>query len=190
MLKPANREITMRFRIPWLPFSIIGLWIIALLLSIHTAISNPVYQYQYQFTKPLHSSPSDSIQFIQADQRTIIQISHAFGIGSATISLKSGHWPRTIVLRFQYDQTRGFSMLENLEITTTRLQLYGNPIISEKLSFRLPDAAGIFPKGDVVAGEMNVWVEQRNRAMEVTLPAHLFTGSQTVKLAWIDAYRR
>jgi hypothetical protein len=188
MLKPANREMTVRFRMRWQPLGIIGLWIIALFLSIHTAIGSPVYQ--YQFIKPLHSSPSDSIQFIQADQRTIIQISHAFGIGSAMISLRSGHWPRTVVLRFQYDQTRGFSMLENLEITTTRLQLYGNPTISGKLPFRLSDAAGIFPKDDVVAGEMNVLVEKRNRAMEVTLPAHVFTGSQTVKLAWIDAYRR
>jgi hypothetical protein len=188
MLRLAKREMTLRLRRQWQLVSIIGLCFVVLSLWMQTAMGSPGYQ--YQFSKTTNSSPSDSIQFIQADQRTTIQITHAFGIGAATLSLKAGHWPRDILLRFQYDQTRGFSMLENLEITTTRFQLYGNPTTSGKLPFRLPDAAGLFPKGDVVAGEMNVLVENRNRAIEVTLPAHLFTGSRTVKLAWIDAYRR
>jgi hypothetical protein len=42
----------------------------------------------------------------------------------------------------------------------------------------------------VPAGELDVRVEKRGGAVEVTLPANLLTGSRKVTFEWIQAYLR
>jgi hypothetical protein len=48
------------------------------------------------------------------------------------------------------------------------------------------------PDGQIgpTAGKLNVKVESRDGALEVTLPAFLLTGSKQVGFSWIDAFRR
>jgi hypothetical protein len=158
-----------------------------LLSCVDIAAGNPTFQ--FKSTKHAHSKPTNSIMALKEDKQTIFLITDSFGIGSATILLTSGHWPKNVTLRFQHGKGRGFRRLEGFDLTTAYLQVRSGMHHSGKMPFYFPDANGMYETSESPAGEMNILVKERNGAMEVTLPANLFVGSKDVKIAWIDAYR-
>jgi hypothetical protein len=102
------------------------------------------------------------------------------------VLLTEGRWPRDVVLRMQYDKARGFAMLESFGLKTARLSVDGSQRASGAMEFYFLSPEG---KAEAPAGKVNVKVEARGGALEVTLPAHLLTGVKEVTFDWIDAFR-
>lgn len=76
----------------------------------------PAYEFKLQKTE-------DSIAVKTDDKRTVLVVASASGIGSATVALRSGQWPKHIGLRFEYPKGREFTLLEGFSITTSRLRV-------------------------------------------------------------------
>jgi hypothetical protein len=131
--------------------------------------------------------PQDSMEARKEEKRTGLVITSQSGIGEGGVLLTEGRWPRDIVLRFQYDKTRGFKMLESFTLTTNRIHVSGSQRTSGKMALYFLSPEG--KPGDV-AGQVNVTVAEKDGALELTLPAHLLTGAKEVRLKWIDAFRR
>jgi hypothetical protein len=129
-------------------------------------------------------------------ERTVFLVTSPRGIGQAGIKLKAGSWPEIVTLRFQYvnEEDKGFANLEQIWITTDRIHTEGSLKASGQFAFLFLDGRRQkpvqMPDDRRAAGVLRVRVEQRNGAVEVTLPAHLLTGSTQLDLSWIDAFRR
>jgi hypothetical protein len=160
---------------------------IFLLWYANIAVGDPTFQYKFKERVP--SKSTNSITALNSEERTVFLVTDPSGIGSATINLVSGCWPKKIALRLRYEKGRGFHRLEGFTITTAHLQARGGMQDSGKMGFYFLDAGGKHESDDAQAGEMNIVVEERNHAMEVTLPPNLLVGSKHVKIEWIDAYR-
>ena len=134
--------------------------------------------------------PEDSIAVKTDDKRTVFVVTSASGIGSATVALTAGQWPKHIALRFEYPKDRGFDLLEGFSMTTARLRIQGAARPGQsKMPFRLLDGQGKSDAGEAPAGELNAVVERNQGGLEIILPANLFIGSKEVKFGWIDFYR-
>jgi hypothetical protein len=95
--------------------------------------------------------------------RAVIEVDRRRGIGSASVSLVNGTWPRRVVVRFE-----GFTSLESFEARSIDAQ--GNVL------WRWPGGRPPY--------------ERFGDAIEVLLPqAALPAGATTIELSWIDAYR-
>ena len=147
----------------------------------HAAHAKTIYQFQLE-------KNVESISVVEENQRMVFVVHSSFGIGKARIILASGQWPKHIALRFLYRKDEGFKYLEQIEITTARLKVIGSEQTSGKMEFYLPDEDGKFASEP--AGTANIVTERSDKAMDVLLPAHLFTGSKEVSLYWIDAFRQ
>jgi hypothetical protein len=144
--------------------------------------------FEFKFRKP-----ADTITVSKEAKRTVFLITSADGIGNATITLKDGPWPEHVVLRFVHGKDKGFTSLEKLHLTTERLQIEGSKKLSGRFRFAFLDAKrtpmSIEQGKRESAGTLDIPVEVRDGAIEVVLPAHLFTGNREVRIDWIDAYR-
>jgi len=109
------------------------------------------------------------------------------GIGNGTITLKEGHWPKEVVLRFQHGKGQPFKGLEDFHLTTARFKVDGSQKKSKAMPFSLAGDDGKFADGP--AGTLNVVVEETKDGMEVRLPANLLAGASNVKVEWVDFYR-
>jgi hypothetical protein len=130
--------------------------------------------------------PGDSIEFRKEVKRTLFVITSKMGIGEGVVTLTEGRWPRDVVLRLQYDKERGFTMMEGFALRTQRIQITGSLRESGKMELTFLSSDG---KAEGAAGHVNVTVQSRSGALEVTLPAHLLAGAKDVSISWIDAYR-
>lgn len=142
-----------------------------------------------QLRKHALLKPTDSVVAFTEKEKLVILVTDAHGIGRATLSLVSGQWPAKTMLKFRYSPSHGFQSLENLVITTGRLQIQSSGSTAGKMLFYFADTQGRFHTRDVAAGELNVPINQHPEMLEVELPAYTLTGSRRVGIAWIDAYR-
>jgi hypothetical protein len=144
----------------------------------------PVYDFQL-------ANKEDTVVARQDGNRTVFLITSPGGIGRATISLKAGQWPKDVTFRFVYGEGKGFTNLEDFCLTADRLEVVGmggRQIGAKTMPvYRLDEAGKPSPQP---VGQLPVRVEERNGAVEVTLPADLLAGSGKVRLSWINAYRR
>jgi len=152
-----------------------------------TANDEPAYEYKLR-------KPADTILAIKEKTRTVFVVTSPSGIGDGSIKLKSGPWPENVTFRFVGSDGKAFSNLERIDLTTDRLRVEGNLKLSGKFRFCFLDAkktpAAIEPGKRESAGMLNVVVEKRADAFEVTLPACLLIGSTQVELSWVDEFRR
>jgi hypothetical protein len=154
--------------------------------------------------KPEAAGPSyefDTVQengVVAAEEkgRTVFVVTNPSGIGRAGLKLKAGPWPANVTLRFQRRGGKGggFTNLEHIEITTERIHCVGSLMLSGRFDFGFLDEKGRKP-GETLgpgwaAGRLRVRVEERDGAIEVTLPPRLLAGSSRLEVSWIDAYRR
>jgi multidrug efflux pump subunit AcrA (membrane-fusion protein) len=128
----------------------------------------------------------DAIDVVKEPKRTLLVVTSESGIGDATILLKAGQWPENVTIRFQHGKGKGFESLEEIRLTTERVQVEGSKKLSGKFGFSFLDAQR---KPAQAAGVLDVPVAVRDGAIEVTLPACLFIGSSEVRLKWVDAFR-
>lgn len=129
----------------------------------------------------------DSAEVRKEEKRTVLVMTSKSGIGEAAVTLAEGQWPRDVVLRFQYGKDAGFRNLEAFDLRTNRIQVSGSQRQSGNMELYFLSPGG---KAEAIAGRLNVKVEPRGGALEVTLPAHLLTGAKEVTFSWIDAFRR
>lgn len=160
---------------------------VILVTWVSVALGNPTFE--YKLAKHAHSKPTDGVVAIKEEKRTVFVETDSFGIGSATITLTAGEWPKQIAIRFQYEKGRGFGRLEGFTLTTAALQVRGGMHSSGKMDFYFPDDKGKYEAGQASAGQINVLVEERNGAIELTLPSDLLAQSKDVRMEWVDAYR-
>jgi hypothetical protein len=143
-----------------------------------------------------HAAKENSVVAAKDRGRTVFVVTNPFGIGRAGIKLKAGQWPSRVTLRFQRSGEKGggFTNLEHIEITTERVHCVGSLGASGRFDFGFLDDKGQKPREvlgpDWSAGRLRVRVEQRDGAIEVTLPPHLLAESSRLEVYWIDAYRR
>jgi hypothetical protein len=131
----------------------------------------------------------DAVQVQVEGQRAVFAVTSATGIGELSVRLKSGSWPRQVVLRLLRADGGEFSTLEGFRLTTERLQVRSSLGESNRMSFFLPDAEGKFDPKSPQAGTLQVIAGPQGKAMEVTPPANVCVGSREVSFGWIDAYR-
>jgi hypothetical protein len=140
---------------------------------------------KYQFM--LKKAAEDSVEVRTEKTRTVFVITSKSGIGEGIFTLSEGQWPRDVVLRFQSAKNNGFKNLESFHQDTNRLKVCGAQRQSGEMELHFTGPDG--KVGDV-AGKLNIKVETRDGALEVTLPAFLLTGSKQAGFSWIDAFRR
>lgn len=98
-------------------------------------------------------------------------VTSSAGIGHAEVQPARGVWPRQVQVQFQYAADRPFTELEGL-----RLQV-GNP--AHNAGDEVPP---LVPDGFVV------W--QRDGTLRVALPEGWLRDRQSLRIAWVDRYRR
>ena len=142
--------------------------------------SDPVYEFALK-------KGDDSITAARDGDKVVFTITGKSGIGNGTITLKEGHWPKEVVLRFQHGKGQPFKGLEDFHLTTARFKVDGSQKKSKAMPFSLAGDDGKFADGP--AGTLNVVVEETKDGMEVRLPANLLAGASNVKVEWVDFYR-
>ena len=145
--------------------------------------AEPPYQFECK-------KPKDTITVRKEKSRTVFRVtSKDHGIGGATMSLKRGQWPAQVTLRFE-----GFSNLEEFRLETDRITVSGSIKTSGHMLFAFVGADGdvpvVEPGAAAPAGELDVRVERRDGAVEVTLPVNLLVGSRKVTFDWVQAFLR
>jgi hypothetical protein len=123
--------------------------------------------------------------------RLIVLLGSETGIGGVTLAPKQGRWPAEVVFRLRYRSGRGFTNLEGLEIRTSRFEVEGSLRTSGEMRFVLADPQGNVPAPKRDAdGTLHIKAEVQKDFLEITLPRHMLTGTESVRFNWIDAYRR
>jgi hypothetical protein len=126
---------------------------------------------------------------VKDKERTVFVVTHPFGMGGAIIKLKGGEWPENVVLRFQ-----DFRSLENIRITTDRINTEGSHHRSGDFPFFFLDAKGQMPfevlDDKRATGRLRIVVEIRDGNTDVILPKHFLAGSGQIRVNWIDCYRK
>lgn len=161
--------------------------ILIILLMCIMVIMSEAKNSDYRF---LLEKPDDKITIVNAEKGTIFVVSSKSGIGSGSITLKSGKWSKYISFRFQYIDGKGFDNLEAFGLTTKSFQVRGSIKQSGNMPFYLPDNDGKFDQDTILAGYLNIKVEKNNGAVEIILPANLLNGMSKVDFSWIDAFRQ
>src|SRR5262249_43218753 len=139
---------------------------------------------EYEFTT---KNKEDSITLVERDKQTVFVIKSKSGIGAGTIKLKAGEFPQEVVIRFEYVDRGGFTVLESFGLKAGRFQVLGSQGTSGAMRFYLTDDKGKFDT-KAVTGTLNVAVEKRDKALEATLPANLLLGLRELDVSWIDAF--
>jgi hypothetical protein len=127
-----------------------------------------------------------------ADARqAVIVIARKFGIGSATVTLESGEWPRRVRVVF-----RGFSNLESLELRHGDLELHACLANSPMVFVARKQKGGGFRYSSKPEKAFEVPVTLHGHDRETWLitadlpPAFLTKEDRTLNLSWLDVYRR
>jgi hypothetical protein len=145
----------------------------------------PAYEFKLK-------KPADRIDVGKAEKGVLFNVTSATGIGEGTITLKAGQWPKHVTLRFMHGD-KGFKNLERVHLASDRMQIEGDKKSSGKFRFFFLDAkqtpVGTEKPAREPAGVLNVTVQERNGAVEVTLPANLLIGSSEVRLQWVNEFR-
>jgi hypothetical protein len=105
------------------------------------------------------------------------------GIGKATI-VPTQDWAAQVTIRFCYEDGRGMTRIEGLELSTQTLKVQGSFRDTERMPFSF---VGSGP--EKVAGMINVTFRVVNGALELSLPANFARHADSVTVSWIDAYR-
>lgn len=145
--------------------------------------AEPAYEFK------LHR-PGDSAVAVKEANRTVFVVTSPSGIGQGAVILKAGQWPENVTLRFQRKQAEGLGNLEHFGLKTDRISTQGDLKSSGKFDFGFLDAKGKSGAERRSAGVLNVVVESRDDALDVTLPARMLVGSTQVEFSWIDVLRR
>jgi hypothetical protein len=166
-----------------------GVSLLAALIAVgpDRAAKEPTYKVELR-------KAADSVVTQKENDRTVFVITSESGIGGAVIVFASGAWPEKVTLRFRDAEGKAYRTLEDIRLWTDRVLVQGAQKMSGRMPFCFVGVDGksdaIEPGGAEAAGLLDVRVHRGERGLDVTLPAHVLTGSGKLRLSWIDALRR
>jgi hypothetical protein len=137
-----------------------------------------------EFTFHEFKRAKDSVTVRLAKQQAVFTVKSPSGIGAVTVKLKSGQWPRDVVVLLA-----GFRMLEQFTVTTDRLSAECSLKRSGRASFYFRSAQRKPGERRAAAGTLNIRIEKAKEGIRIVLPASMCAGSKQIKLHWIDAFR-
>jgi hypothetical protein len=137
------------------------------------------------------STSGDKVTASVNGKQGVIVIARQFGMGEATVTLKSGEWPRRVRIVF-----RGFSNLESLELWHGDLALYAS-LANSPMVFvgrKQKDGQYRLSARPEKSFEIPMTIHGRDRQtwlITADLPGGFLTREdRKLRLFWIDAYRR
>ncbi|MDP7204330.1 MAG: hypothetical protein QGH11_02090 [Pirellulaceae bacterium] len=147
--------------------------LVAASCATHSLAGGPEFRLDYK-KKGLHDLPNQ-MEVTATRRKGVMDIRSQFGIGSGSIHLVRGHWPREMVVRLYLGGLEGFS-ISNGTSTVSR----------EDVRVRMMDKDGKPLPGKYLPRE-----QVRQGYYEVQLPARLLgKGVTTLEISWVDFYRR
>ncbi|MFT3778288.1 MAG: hypothetical protein QM772_08420 [Ottowia sp.] len=130
--------------------------------------------YTVRWLRPLaNRADEDGVEVVPAGERGGLRlvVTSSGGIGAAELRPVRGVWPREVEVQFQYAEARPFEGLEGLRVQ-----------VSPWAHQSGDDLPGPPPDGFVV------W--QREGTLRVVLPEGWLRQRDTLRIAWVDRYRR
>ena len=132
----------------------------------------PEFKLDYK-KKGIHDLPNQ-IEVTATRRKGVIDVRSQFGIGSGTIHLVRGSWPREMVVRLYLGGLEGFN-LSNGTSSVSR----------EDMQVRMMDKDGNSLPGKYLPKE-----HAKQGYYEVQLPAQLLgKGVTMLEMSWVDFYR-
>ena len=132
----------------------------------------PEFKLDYK-KKGVHDLPNQ-IDVTASKRKAVIDIRSQFGIGSGTVHLVRGNWPREIVVRLHLGGLEGFDVSNG---TTS--------VSKSDMQVKMVDK-----DGKPLAGKYLLKEQAKGAYYEVELPAQLLgKGVTTLKMSWVDFYR-
>lgn len=133
------------------------------------------------------------IRFELGDERTIVDVTSAFGIDRATIRRESSEWPKKILVRLHLRglesfQAGGEQVTVEWAVSSTGEHEPSAALISGKRVAAITPESPYYTAIVIVGNEPKIPLE--DGFFEIPLPAKLFAGNpQEITLSWIDFYR-
>ncbi|MFP6751133.1 MAG: hypothetical protein VB855_05625 [Pirellulaceae bacterium] len=132
----------------------------------------PEFRLDYK-KKGIHDLPN-LIEFTASKRKAVIDVRSQFGIGSGSIHLVRGNWPREMVVRLHLGGLEGF----NVSNGTTS-------VMKEQMQVKMLDK-----DGKPLPGKYLLKDQAKGGYYEVQLPAQLLgKGVTTLEMSWVDFYR-
>jgi hypothetical protein len=157
-----------------------------------TALAEPVARREPPTFDITNTKPNDQIKVTVEKDVAVFDVSCPSGIGQATIALKQGNWPASVVVRLRLRGLEGFSVsAEKVRLSANVGSSDGNPRHmhlningkEQKLSgdeIKVLDAAGKPIKG----------LPGKDGYFEISLPRAVLEGQpKSLKIEWVDFYR-
>ena len=138
----------------------------------HCLARGPEFRLDYK-QKGIHDLPNQ-IEVTASNRKAVIDVRSQFGIGSGSIHLVRGNWPREIVVRLHLGGLEGFDVSNG---TTS--------VSRSDMQVKMVDK-----DGKPLAGKYLLKEQAKGAYYEVELPAELLgKGVTTLKMSWVDFYR-
>ena len=134
---------------------------------------SPEFRLDYK-KKSIHDLPN-LIEVTASKRKAGIDVRSQFGIGSGSIHLVRGNWPREIVVRLHLGGLEGFDVSNG---TTS--------VSRSDMQVKMVDK-----DGKPLAGKYLLKEQAKGAYYEVKLPAQLLgKGVTSLEMSWVDFYRR
>ncbi len=130
-------------------------------------------------------NPEDSVWIRSSTGRDTFLFTSRSGIGEATIMLKKGQWPDTLLVQLCYNESRGFSRLESFTVD--------NGSIRATNALGRPDTVVCVTAANgpsLPRGKAFMPIVKRDDIMEMQIPTVAMSADvRALHISWIDAYR-
>ena len=137
--------------------------------SFFEPILKPKFNFEYRKKGP-HGSPN-SIEAKVAESSVVFDVKSGSGIGSGSIKLKEGNWPKKVLVRLHLRGLEGFSV-SNGKKTIQR----------SDLNVRMLD-----PEGNLLEGK---YLLENKGYYEASIPSSLLGPEvREIQIRWVDFYR-
>ena len=137
--------------------------------SFFEPILKPKFNFEYRKKGP-HGSPN-SIEAKVAESSVVFDVKSGSGIGSGSIKLKEGNWPKKVLVRLHLRGLEGFSV-SNGKKTIQR----------SDLNVRMLD-----PEGNLLEGK---YLLKNKGYYEAIVPSSLLGPEvREIQIRWVDFYR-
>lgn len=140
----------------------------------------------------------DRVVVALAEQKATFEIHSRSGIGSATITAKSGAWPKTVIVRFHLGGLERFAISNGKATLSGSVASYGEN--AKRLHLSHGDEEKEVEKNSPywtqikmlgVDGRPSTDYPLKNGYFEVAVPKAMFKDKpKTLTISWIDFYRR
>ena len=149
-------------------------------------------EFQIRLKEKGAGGPSGRIKVNSDPESVMFEVSDESGIGGGSIHLRSGQWPKKVLLRIHLPGLEGFEIKVGEEEFSGAYHGDGAPRPDNYLPTRMVDVAGSPLSGRyLVEAVEGVGSRRREGYYEVEVPQSLLRSkARTMELSWVDFYRR